>query len=194
MFLAPFNVRTQSGEHLELNLTPAIERLDAPFEISPGVFIPPGLYSFTRWEAEAESSDHRPVRLTGQVVFGRFFTGTLTEIRGSLNWSRSDGRVQIGVSGESDYGDLPEGRFIDRLWQVRGVLSATPDLVLSTDFQFDSTSRNLGANVRLRWTIRPGREVYVVWNRGWREPGEEMRRLLPAAEQVVAKLRWTFRP
>lgn len=89
---------------------------------------------------------------------------------------------------------VPEGRFIDRLWQLRGLFSATPDLILSTDLQFDSGSRNLGANVRLRWTIRPGREVYVVWNRGWREPGEETRRLLPVAEQVVAKLRWTFRP
>ena len=50
---------------------------------------------------------------------------------------------------------VPEGRFIDRLWQLRGVFSATPDLILSTDLQFDSGSRNLGANVRLRWTIRP---------------------------------------
>ena len=49
-------------------------------------------------------------------------------------------------------------------------------------------------NARLRWTIEPGRDLFVVWNRGWQHPiGEHAPDLLvPDADQVIVKLRWTF--
>ena len=34
-FIAPFNIRTESGEHLEWNVIPELEHLDTPFDMSP---------------------------------------------------------------------------------------------------------------------------------------------------------------
>ena len=194
VFTAPFNVRTQSGEHLEANWLPQFERLDAPFAIAPGVVIPAGPYTFNRFRVQAESSAHRALRAGATVWFGSFFDGTLAQARASVNWTGPRAHLQLGLDAESDFGSLPSGRFVTRLYQFRGVYSFTPDLVLSAYAQYDTDSRNAGLNARLRWTIRPGADLFFVWNRGWRDLGEDRYRLAPQAEEITLKLRWTLRP
>ena len=53
VFMAPVNWRFESGDRVEVNWTPTGERLIAPFEVSPGVVIPPGSYHWTRYRLEA---------------------------------------------------------------------------------------------------------------------------------------------
>jgi hypothetical protein len=52
----------------------------------------------------------------------------------------------------------------------------------------------VGANTRLRWTIKPGKDLFIVWNRGWRHvlatPDLALR---PDSEYLAVKLRWTIR-
>ncbi len=51
-------------------------------------------------------------------------------------------------------------------------------------------------NTRLRWTLRPGNDFFLLWNRGWQRlvlsPRDEL--LAPDPELLVVKVRWTFRP
>jgi hypothetical protein len=56
VFISPFNVQTQSGEHIEAVIWPKFERLDEAFEITDGVVIPPGEVGYTRYRVEAQSS------------------------------------------------------------------------------------------------------------------------------------------
>jgi hypothetical protein len=45
-----------------------------------------------------------------------------------------------------------------------------------------------------RWTLTPGRDVFLVWNRNWRHPlSEGAFAASPVSDEVVLKLRWTFR-
>jgi hypothetical protein len=68
------------------------------------------------------------------------------------------------------------------------------DLVLSSFLQYDATSDDFGANNRLRWTLRPGCDLFLVWTRGWRVGDEEDDglHLRPVSDELVVKLRWTF--
>ncbi len=195
VFTAPFNAETESGEHLEANVAPQFERLDAPFEVAPGVVIPPGAYHFTRYRVEAQSSRHRPWRVGGRVWFGDFYTGSLTQLESFATYTTPGGHLRLEVRAENDEGHLPEGDFIQRLWQLKVVYAFTPDLILSSYTQYDSESRNVGTNTRLRWTVRPGNDLYVVWNHGWQHPPGSRDRLAlaPVSDQLVVKLRWTFR-
>jgi hypothetical protein len=72
LFTAPFNVETESGEHLEANWVPTYESLTAPFAVADGVVIPPGDFHFTRYRAEAQSARNRAWRIGGTVWFGDF--------------------------------------------------------------------------------------------------------------------------
>src|SRR5262245_8359705 len=194
VFLAPFNVRTRSGWHLEANWMPQFERLSEPFEVSPGVVIPSGSYPFSRFRVEVNSPDALPLRVSAHVWWGDFFSGRLTETFASVMWAEPSGRLQLELNALNDYGYLPEGNFIQRLWQFRVAYSFSADLFLQTFVQYDSLSRNVGMNSILRWTIQPGRDLFLVWNRNWESPLEggttNLQRL---RDEVVLKLRWTFR-
>jgi len=192
VFTAPFNVVTRSGEHLEANWAPQLERLDEPFEVAEGVVIPAGTYRFDRYRVEAQSSRSRPWRVGSTVWFGEFFGGRLTQWESFLYWTFGPGRLRVELDAENDFGHLPQGSFIQRLLQWKTFYAFSPDLIVSAFTQYDSASRDLGLNARLRWTIHPGRDLFLVWNRNWKRllpPDETFER---NADQVALKLRWTW--
>jgi hypothetical protein len=194
VFTAPVNLQTQEGDHYEANYAPEYQRLTEPFEIAPGVVIPTGSYQFHRFRVQIESSDARPLSAGGTVWFGGFYNGNLTQVEGFVKWTEGSGHLQLALNMENDYGYLPEGDFIFRLWQLKTVYAFNPNLLLSAFFQYDSESQDLGVNARLRWTIQPGNDLFVVWNRGWKHPVSERAPdlLVPEADQIIVKLRWTF--
>lgn len=196
LFTAPFNVQLESGEHLEANFVPQYEYLGESFEIAPGVVIPPGEYHFTRYRVEAQSSRHRPWRIGTTVWFGDFYTGDLLQAEAFASWTTAAGRLRTEASLEYDDGELPEGRFIQRLMQFKSAYSFNPDTILETNIQYDSESRNMGLNARFRWTIRPGNDLFLVYYRDWLHPDGTEGRLTfkPLNEYLTLKLRWTFRP
>jgi hypothetical protein len=193
-FLAPFNIQTQQGDHYEANYAPEYQRLTAPFEIAPGVVIPIGSYQFHRFRVQLESSDARPFSASGTVWFGSFYDGRLTQLIGVVRWTERSGHLQLALTTENDYGYLPEGNFIFRLWQLKAVYAFNPNLLLATFFQYDSESQNLGMNARLRWTIKPGDDLFLVWNKSWRHPVSEgiSDLLVQDSNQIILKLRLTF--
>ena len=75
--------------------------------------------------------------------------------------------MQLEADVENDFGHLPQGNFVQRLWQLQGAYAWSPNLVLSNFIQYDTESQNVGTNTRLRWTIRPGNDLFIVCNRGW---------------------------
>lgn len=194
-FMAPINIQTQRGDRFEFNWAPQYEFLPVPFEVASGVVLPVGEYSFQRWRLEAETSRHRRVRFGNTTWFGSFYNGTLTEWRDYVNWTSPGGRWLIGLTARNNFGRLRQGSFVQRLWQADFALAWNPNLVLTSFLQYDNESSNLGTNTRLRWTIRPGNDLFVVWNRGWRQlllsPGDLG--LIPETEVIAVKLRWTFR-
>jgi hypothetical protein len=194
VFMAPLNFQTQAGDHYEANYAPEYQRLTEPFEITPGVVIPTGTYRFHRFRLQAESSDSRPFSAGATVWLGGFYDGNLTQVEGFVKWTEGSGHLQLAFNLENDYGDLPEGNFFFRLWQLKTVYAFNPNLLLSAFFQYDSESRDLGMNARLRWTIKPGSDLFVVWNKGWKHPisPETPGLLVDDADQIIVKLRWTF--
>jgi Domain of unknown function (DUF5916) len=194
-FMAPINVRFESGDRFEFNWNPQGETLLKAFEIAPGVVIPPGSYDFTRWRLEAQTSPHRPVQFGATTWFGTFFDGHLTQWQNYLKWTSPKGKVQLDFEVENDFGHLPQGNFVQRLWSVQGAYAWSPNLVLSSFIQYDTESQNVGTNTRLRWTIKPGNDLFIVWNRGWQRlvlsPSDTS--IVPQSDLIDIKLRWTFR-
>jgi hypothetical protein len=195
-FMAPINVRMETGDRFEFNWSPRGETLLVPFEISPGVVLPPGSYHFTRWRFEAQTSSHRPLQFGTTTWFGGFYNGHLTQQENYVKWTSPKGRVQVGLETENDFARLQQGGFVQRLWELQTSYAWNPNLVLTSFVQYDTKSQNVGTNTRLRWTIRPGNDLFIVWNRGWqrlfRDP--HSLNLVPSFELVAVKLRWTFRP
>lgn len=66
----------------------------------------------------------------------------------------------------------------------------SPRLIWNTIAQFDNVSEDLGLNSRLRWTLAPGRDFFLVLNHGIDAVADDG----SAAEgtAIIAKLNWSF--
>jgi hypothetical protein len=194
-FWAPINVRLESGDRFEFNFVPGYEYLPVPFEIAPGVTLPVGAYNFTRFRGEFQTSTHRRWEFGNTTWFGSFYDGRLLQQANYLRFTDRKGRWQVGLTSDQNFGQLKEGSFVQRLTQLNLVYAFSPNLVWTNFLQYDTGSQNIGNNMRLRWTIKPGNDLFIVWNRGWQRLLLSPRDLniVPDKDVLVVKLRWTFR-
>ena len=190
VFTAPFNVRTESGEHLEWNYIPTFEHLDAAFEIQPGVVIPPGSYQWTRFRAEANSATKRPWVVDFAFRWGSFYDGSLRQYQPGLTWKPSS-HVAVVFQMERDEGSLPQGDFVTQLFSGRLDYNFSANATWSNLVQYDSVSRILGFQSRFRWILKPGNDLFFVVSRGYfrRDDGD----YVPSFDKGSAKLQYTFR-
>ncbi len=189
VFMAPVNWRLESGDRFELNIVPAGERLTEPFEIVPGVVIPPGAYNWLRYRAEVGTAAKR--KLSGQATwwFGGFYNGTLDQIQVEASWTPSP-LLTFLVNAERDIGRLEQGDFDLTLVGTKVRLNLSPDLQLNSFLQYDTEQRTFGTNTRLRWTFNPRGDLFVIYNHNLREIQDRWRR---DANELLVKLQYTFR-
>ncbi len=194
-FWAPINIRLESGDRFEFNWVPRYEFLPQPFEISKGVTLPVGAYNFTRFRAEFETSSHRWWEFGTTTWFGSFYNGRLLQQTNYLRFTDRKGRWQAGLSSDQNFGTLQQGTFVQRLMQLNLVYAFNPNLIWSNFLQYDTESQNVGNNMRLRWTLKPGNDFFVVWNRGWQRLllSRSDLNVIPDRDVLAIKLRWTFR-
>jgi len=155
----------------------------------------PGTRRFDRFRLEFQSSPHRPWEFGTTTWFGTFYDGNLLQQNNYFRLTAPSGSWQVGVNINQNLGTLQEGNFVQRLWQLNLAYAFSPNLVLTSFLQYDTESQNIGNNLRLRWTIKPGNDLFVVWNRGWRRiilTPEDLS-IVPDSDLFAVKLRWTFR-
>jgi hypothetical protein len=194
IFTAPFNVDAESGAHYEFDWIPEYEALTAPFEVAQRVMLPVGRYHFERYHFEAQSSEAQAWRIGSMAEVGDFYSGHLTQVMPYIDWTTWEGKLRIKLSNETDFGRLPQGNFIQRLYLLKASYAFSPDLIFSTLTQYDSTIGHVGINARLQWTIAPGRDFFLVLNHGVEASVTDPNaHAFPVANVVTAKLRWDLR-
>ena len=66
----------------------------------------------------------------------------------------------------------------------------SPFLSVSNNIQYDTVSRTLGWQLRFRWILEPGNDIYVVWVNNWLDTGEALTRI---EGNAAAKLVYSHR-
>lgn len=188
--LLPFRMTTEGGWLFDPVFVADYEALKQPFTVAPGVTIPAGEYRFNRYSLRGSTPESRRLVSYVNVSKGDFYTGTLESASAELAWTSPDGRLQLGIENENNFGYLPQGDFIIRLTQVEAAWSFTPDLAVSAFAQHDSITDEIGINARLQWIIQPGRELFVVFNHGIEPQLGDLNRVPRTGNSVIVKLRW----
>lgn len=189
VFTAPLNWTFRSGDRLEFNVRPAGEHLAQPTGIA-GLMIAPGAYHWRRYRLEAGTAEKR--RLYSQITwwFGGFYDGTLDQIQWTGAWNPTP-LLTVEFSGERNLGRrLSAGDFTTTLVGTRVRLNVSPDIAIASYVQYDTESRSIGVNNRLRWTFRPVGELFVVYNHNVRDI---LDRWQLDSNQLLVKLQYAFR-
>lgn len=192
LFTAPINWTFNSGDRIEFNYAPQFERLFAPFEISDGVILPTGDYRTTRWRAEFGTASKRRWRVEGTWWFGTYWSGHADQIEFSLQYKIAP-RLQFSFDTEQTFARLPQGNFVARIYSFRANYSVSPFLSFSNLVQFDNESRDLGWQSRVRWILRPGNDLFLVFSQGWLQDPRGGFHFSPADTKLSTKFQYTFR-
>ena len=188
LFTAPINWRFESGDRLEFNVVPEGERLEDVFRLD-GVSIPAGGYHWLRYRLEAGSAAKRSLSAQATWRFGGFYSGTLNQVLLVGTWHPS-ALVGVDFSSERDIGTLREGHFTATLVGVRTNLYVSPNLNVSSFVQYDTGSRSVGTNTRMRWTFTPVGEFFLIYNHNLRSASD---RWEFDSNQLLIKFQYAFR-
>jgi len=188
VFTAPLNWRFRTGDRVEFNVIPSGERLVAPFTVS-GATIPAGAYSWLQYKLELQTAQKRRLYNQFQWYFGGFYNGTLDQVIWNGAWNPT-ALFTVEFTGERDIGRLPTGDFTTTLVGNRLRINLSPDLSIASYVQYDTESKSIGTNTRLRWTFRPVADLFVVYNHNVRSI---LDRWQLDSNQFLVKLQYALR-
>ena len=186
-----FEFATASSDGMNFWYTTSKEQITDPFEISEGIFIPPGLYSFGYYCIGSVSGPHRAIGAELSYCDGEFFDGDSRSGTASLVW-RPSPHFKFSILYDVNDIELPQGDFITRLSSVRADIAFTSTWSWENFVQHDNVSDSLGLNSILRWLPRAGREMVFVINREFQDYNQT-RDFTSVTSDIAFKFSYTFR-
>lgn len=169
------------------------QRITTPFHIYKNVFIPNGLYHFTRHQLTYGSGQDHRITYNFFERFGSYYGGTLNEFRVRANYRPA---VKLSISASETWDrfrlPLPNGNFSVVLASLQANYSFTRFLTFTSLIQMDtSDTQAVSANFRLRYNYRPDSDLYIIYN-----VGTQFASIAPANPPQVRETRfavkWTY--
>ncbi|MXW02611.1 MAG: carbohydrate binding family 9 domain-containing protein [Holophagales bacterium] len=191
LLLAPIGMRTTGDDRFRLAFVNDVEQLFEPFEISPGIVIPAGLYEFDSIFLRGFSNQGRRLAWRGNINVGEFFGGDRRSyvLSSYVRLSR-----HLLTEFQWNYNDvtLPQGDFTATIYTVRLDAAFSPDLRLNTLAQYNEAAQLAGVNVRFNWIYKPGANLFVVYNHNWAASTFSARET--ARRELIVKFNYLWQP
>ncbi|MDE2691474.1 MAG: DUF5916 domain-containing protein [Acidobacteriota bacterium] len=188
---SPIGMRMTTEDRWRLGYVHETENLVAPFEVSPGIVIPPGRYEFDTIEAASFTNQSRLLGFRGVIGAGDFYNGTQTSGRVTFTLRLSK-NLQTETRWVFNDVELPQGAFDVGLYSQIVNFTFTPNLRLNTILQYNDLSGDLGTNIRLHWIYKPGSDLFVVYNENWM--AEDLRYRQSTHRQIAVKFTYLIQP
>ena len=184
-------LENQTGDLFKVRYVATKEAPRRPFEIAPGVVIPPGQYSFDDALIELQTGGQR--KLSGRVVYrdGEFYEGERLGLLAALTWRPTE-HFHSHISYDFNDIDLPQGAFATRLVRVQFDIVFSARLSWVNLIQYDNISETAGIDSRLHWVPEAGREAFFVVNHNLQDIDRD-NRFHSAVADLTGKFTYTFR-
>ncbi|MGV3516202.1 DUF5916 domain-containing protein [Luteitalea sp.] len=147
--------------HTGMNLT--TEGVRVPFEIYPGIFVPPGTYNHAEGQFVFQTNLGAPASYYLQTYIGGIFGGSRVTTNHTV-------RLRLGetFTTETSYSlndvDLPWGRFRTNLVRSRINYSFTPRTFVQSLLQYNDRADLWSMNVRFGWLQAANTGLFIVYN------------------------------
>jgi hypothetical protein len=180
----------QSGDNVNILVTPVYQFLPEDFRIAPGITLREGNgYRYTRYAFRVNTANRRMISGNASATVGTFYSGNRRDLSGTLNLRPRRG-ILAAFTAQFHRVELAEGRFSTKV--LRAVINTqfNPFVSVSNNIQFDSVSRVVGWQSRFRWIVKPGNDIYFVWLNNWVDTGTS---LMTLDRSAAAKVVYTYR-
>ena len=166
------------------------ENVQSPFKVGGVVDIPAGVYDFA--DLQVQYSTAAGARLRTEIDFraGTYFDGRRVQVIATPTWTASP-HLDLGLNYQMTRLRFPvRGQSADiHLAGLRIRAAVDARLSGAALAQYNSTTRRLDVNLRLRYAVREGTDLWFVYNEGL---DTETARRLPEQPGGVRSLARTF--
>ncbi len=162
----PFGAQLERGDRFEFNLQYNLDRPREAFELFPGTEIDAGRFDWKRVEVVYTGTSAWTLIPSVTLAAGEFYDGSGTDATVALRYARAPHLLLAAEVVAQDW-SRNGGGFSARTARLRVDYAFSPRLNLTWFGQYDNESRRAAVNTRVRWTRRPGSDLYVVYNSAW---------------------------
>jgi len=152
--------RDSSEVHTGMNLTR--EGVRTPFEIYPGVFVPPGTYDHAEAQLVGMTNQGAPLSISMRATIGGFFGGDRLTLNPTLRMRAGD-----ALTAQIDYQrndiDLPGGAFVTNLVRTRVSYSFTSRMFTQALVQYNDRADLWSMNFRFGWLQAANTGLFIVY-------------------------------
>ena len=157
------NIENQTGDSLGFLAQRDKEGLVQPFEVSRGIVIPKGEYSFEFYGVGLTTGSHRRLVSLIRLGTGEFYDGNRKSGNLQLEWTPIPQFRALVAYNHFDI-ELPQGDFVRRLVRLGVDYIYSSKLSWVNLLQYSNDSEVAGINSRIHWIPQAGRELFVVLN------------------------------
>jgi hypothetical protein len=158
-----------SGDIIALSSQVQFESLLTDFILFQKYTIAAGDYTFWNHSLQLMSAKRRNFWAAMQIGTGGFYSGTRTD------WLMQVGYkvfvpVYIGLESDRKYIHLEGEQVVTQIFRFNLNLLFSPNLSLYSFAQYDNQTETIAWQSRFQWIIRPGKEIFLVWNSPHMDP------------------------
>jgi hypothetical protein len=146
--------------HTGMNLT--LEGVRRPFEIFPGIFVPPGTYDHQEAQLVLMSNQGLPVSVRMMTTIGGFFGGERLALSPTLNMRLGE-TLTTEVAYQRNDIDLPWGSFVTNLLRSRVSYSFNPRTFVQGLVQYNDRADLWSMNLRFGWQHAANTGLFIVY-------------------------------
>jgi hypothetical protein len=139
------------------------EGLREPFEIYPGVIVPPGSYRSPLAAGMANTDRRKWISAGTGWNIGGFLSGRQTSLAPTLT-IRKGGRFLSSLRWTRNDIDLPQGAFVTNLGSLRMTYNFSTRMNTQALIQYNDRTRRWSSNLRFNWQRSAATGLYVVYN------------------------------
>jgi Domain of unknown function (DUF5916) len=152
--------RNSAEVHTGVNITE--EGVRTPFEIYPGIFVPPGSYEHAETQLVFMTNQGAPVSLNLQTTIGGFFGGDRVTITPTLR-ARAGDTFTTELAYQRNDVDLPWGAFTTNLLRARASYSFDTRRFVQALVQYNDRADLWSINLRFGWLQAANTGLFVVY-------------------------------
>jgi hypothetical protein len=176
---AALGLQLPAGGVWTLTATRQEDDLVQPFVPTPGTSVPAGRYAAKFGELELAAPSGPRFVVGGILRAGEYYDGSLYSVLLRPEW-RASAYLRVAAELQLDRLDFADRgeREWSRLGRLRVLASANPRLSVSAVIQANGLADVATANLRLRYNVREGHDLWVVYGH---HANLDRDRILPAA-------------
>ena len=182
----------KSGAGGGLNAQMVYEDLIVPFSLSEEAEIPAGSYTFYRFGADYHVTHTSLVQLRPRIEIGSFYDGRQTTLGLSPTWYVSK-HLELSSSYQFTRIVFPirDQEFNAHLARLSIQTAVNTRLSTNAFIQYNSSFDRVSANVRFRYNLREGNDLWIVYNEGLHTNRDRFTPILPASAARTVLLKYT---